>query len=272
MIMRDYTRLLTSGLFVGLMLLLTVMPATAQDEDWCDDAKGWYSDNDGERFCEVREYTLDDRNKVAVDGGNNGGISIEGWDRNEILVRAKVQGFARSEARAQALAEDVEVKTNGTIRADVPDTKRKEWVSVSYRVYVPHDSNLDLEAHNGGISIKEVEGDIRFETLNGGVSLKDLAGDVTGRTTNGGLSIELEGNRWDGEGLNVQTTNGGVKMKIPEDYSANLESKTTNGGIHIDFPVTVKGRINRRIKTQLGDGGPMIRAITTNGGVHIKRM
>lgn len=269
--MRDYTRILTYTLALGLMMAFAAS-AQAQDDDWCGDSKGWHSDNDGERYCEVREVTLDAvRDVVRVDGNENGGIKVQGWDRNEILVRTKVQGHARSEDRAEALAKAVTIKTNGTIEADVPETRRKEWVSVSYRIYVPRTSNLDLDAMNGGISIAEVSGRIKFNTLNGGVSLKDLGGDVSGRTTNGGLNIDLTGNRWDGEGLDVETTNGGVELKIPNGYSADLESGTTNGRIHVDFPITVSGRIDRRLKTRIGDGGPMIRATTTNGGVQIKR-
>jgi hypothetical protein len=39
----------------------------------------------------------------------------------------------------------------------------------------------------------------------------------------------------------------------------------------VDFPVTVSGRIDRRLRTQLGQGGATIRVMTTNGGVTISR-
>ena len=52
-------------------------------------------------------------------------------------------------------------------------------------------------------------------------------------------------------------------------YNARLETGTVNGGMTVDFPVTVRGRIGRRVETQLGSGGPLVRAITTNGGVKI---
>ncbi|MGH7719113.1 MAG: hypothetical protein ACREON_09755, partial [Gemmatimonadaceae bacterium] len=71
--------------------------------------------------------------------------------------------------------------------------------------------------------------------------------------------------------LDLRTTNGGVDLSIPGNYSATLETGTVNGGMSIDFPITVQGRITRRLTTQLGGGGPTIRAITTNGGVRIRR-
>ena len=108
-------------------------------------------------------------------------------------------------------------------------------------------------------------------TVNGGLSLRRVAGDVRAETTNGGLTVELDGDRWRGAGLDARTTNGGVQLDIPRDYSARLETGTVNGSMNIDFPVTVQGSIGRRITTQLGSGGPSIRAITTNGGVRIRQ-
>lgn len=65
--------------------------------------------------------------------------------------------------------------------------------------------------------------------------------------------------------------NGGVRLLIPDGYSAELVTGTVNGGIDIDFPITIQGRLGRRITTSLGDGGPTVRAVATNGGVQIQR-
>jgi hypothetical protein len=241
----------------------------AQDQDWCRDSD---HDRDHDRYCEVREFTLRaDRDVIIVDAAPNGGVRVEGWDRNEILVRAKVQSQARSEDDALDIANEIEVTTGQTITADGPRTGRHEGWSVSFRVYVPHNSNLDLESTNGGITIEDVQGEIQFRTTNGGIHLSGLKGDVNGRTTNGGLNIELDGDGWDGDGLDVRTTNGGVKLYVPDDYACDLETGTVNGSFQIDFPIMVQGRIDRRIEAQLGGGGKTIKVFTTNGSVSIRK-
>jgi hypothetical protein len=63
--------------------------------------------------------------------------------------------------------------------------------------------------------------------------VSNVGGDIRGETTNGGLNIDLKGDRWDGAGLDVETHNGGVRMTLPENYSAELETGTTNGGVTI---------------------------------------
>lgn len=263
------------GLLAVVACAATVAPLQGQvrwqrgDQDWCDQGSGG---RDRERFCEVLTTTLDPMGSLDLDGGANGGVRVEAWDRNEIEVRARVQASARSEDRAQEIGRAVELRVDGgRIRAEGPGTGRREGWGVSWEVHVPRSTNLRVRTTNGGIDVTDVVGDIDFRATNGGVTLVGVAGDVRGRTTNGGLHVELSGDGWSGAGMDVETTNGGVTLLIPEDYSAELVTGTTNGGIDVDFPVTVRGRIGRQLRTTLGDGGPTIRAVTTNGGVHISR-
>ena len=240
---------------------------------WLDDCRSgrWGNDRDRERYCDVREQTIPARSQLRVDGRENGGIKIVGADRNDILVISKIQAQAGSESEAKELASGIRIDMGDDIRADGPSNRwRSQW-SVSYEIHVPRKIALDLTANNGGISIENVDGRLEFETNNGGISLTGVSGNVRGSTSNGGVDVVLTGDRWSGEGLDVRTTNGGVELAIPANYSAQLETGTVNGGMDIGFPVTVQGRIDRRLTTQLGNGGPPVRVTTTNGGVSLRR-
>ncbi len=228
---------------------------------------------DGQRHCEMREQSIPTSGGlIRVDGKRNGGVSVRGWDRNEILVRAQISAQAPTEDEARALVSEVRVITGGAnIYADGPETRNNRWWAVSFEVFVPRQSDLSLKAHNGGISIDSVRGAMDFDTLNGGISLRDVNGKVKGHTTNGGLSVRLSGNRWEGEGLDIETKNGGVNLLIPENYSARLETGTVNGGVNLGFPLTLQGKIEKNIATDLGSGGATIRVMTTNGGISVRK-
>lgn len=254
-------------------LAVTAAEAEAQweraDAGWCDEEWGG---RESDRSCFALVADFSDPGRLTVDGGLNGGVTVEGWSGDRVEVRAKVWANARGGARAEEIADQVSVRMDGgRLSADGPDTGRGENWGVSWEVMVPRATDLDIETHNGGIGVTDVSGTIQFQALNGGVHLTGVGGDVEGRTTNGGLHIELDGDNWDGEGLDVETTNGGVTLRVPTDYSARLETGTVNGGIDIDFPVMVQGRVGRRLTTTLGEGGPLVRAMTTNGGVKITR-
>jgi hypothetical protein len=233
----------------------------------------WYNDRLVGN-CEIREQTLAlSGGPISIDGRENGGVSVKGWDQGQVLVRARVQTGAPTADEAKALAGQIRIETSGAkIFASGPDGRRDYNWNVSYEVFVPRRADLSVETHNGGIAIADVNGRIDFSALNGGVVLKRVGGAVRGSTTNGGLVIELTGDRWDGESLDVSTTNGGVIMSVPENYSAHLQTGTVNGSINVDFPVNVQGRLTKQVAFDLGSGGPLIKAMTTNGGVHLKRL
>ncbi len=229
--------------------------------------------NSGRRasHCEIKEVTLSPTGTtISVDAGQNGGVSVKGWDRNEILVRARVQTGAPTQSEAESLAQQIRIETVGKIYSTGPERRDGYNWSVSYEVFVPSRSDLSLQAHNGGIVISDVHGKIEFNGLNGGVVLRRVGGSVRGGTTNGGLVVELSGDRWDGEELDVKTTNGGIVMSVPDNYSAHLQTATVNGNISIDFPEVVHGK-SKQLAVNLGSGGAIVRAVTTNGGVKIKR-
>lgn len=236
---------------------------------YCDDFE--YRGRPRERFCEVRDTRMSAPSRLLVDGAQNGSVTIVGWDRNDVLVRAMIQANADTRREAEALAKDIKIEM-GTdrIRADRPRNTRYENWSVSYEVWVPRKINLDAEAENGGVSVEGVEGRMSLHTINGSMRLRDVAGDVRAETTNGSASATLSGTAWRGTGLDLETTNGSVTLELPRNFNADLETGTVNGQWSVDFPITVQGTIGRRLTTKLGNGGPRIRAVTTNGGVRIR--
>jgi len=258
---------------LALVGFIGVAPAQKKSESSleCRDGRG----NDRlQSHCEIKEQTLPAGGIITVDGKQNGGISIKGWERSEVLVRSRIQTQAPTQAEADQLAREVHVETAGlSIHAEGPQPREDYQWYVSYEIFVPRRSDLSLHAHNGGISISDVSGRIDFKTMNGGVTLRRVGGAVRGSTTNGGVHVELAGARWDGEELNVKTTNGGVNIAMPNNYSAHLETSTVNGNVSSDFPMNVplteRGRLPKDISVEIGSGGSPIRVTTTNGGVHV---
>lgn len=259
---------LTAFVFVLGISAQNKAEARSKYREFCSD-NNWSSDN-RVSFRELREMTVPATGSLSVDAGQNGGIRVKGENRSDVLVRACVQAWGKTDDEAKAAASAIRIETGGTIKAEGGDDRN--W-SVSYEISVPRNTGLDLKAHNGGISIGSVDGNIVFETMNGGVTLSDVAGSVKGATTNGGVKVALNGSTWRGSGLDVTTTNGGVTLSLPENYSAHVETGTVNGGFQSDFASLNVDRKDRsrpsRVSADLNGGGAPIRVVTTNGGVRI---
>ncbi len=261
---------------VAVLSILPWQPARAQETSSNPPGERTCSPNHFENglatYAETRDQRLATASTNQVDPGQNGSVMVHAWQQSDVLVRACIQSAAPSDSEARALASQVKIaEAPGRIEPSGPSEDHRHRWDVSYEVWVPTASNLDLRAHNGSIGIDSVHGKIRFDTTNGSVHLDKIGGDVDGSTTNGSLRIILAGNRWDGAGLRAETTNGSVRVSIPDNYSAKVETSTVNGRVNVDFPITVSGEIGKSLSFQLGSGGPTIEARTTNGSIYIGR-
>jgi hypothetical protein len=271
--------------FVALLLLAGARGLQAQayrddnDADWLErcrnDGNSRYTDNDRARACEVRNVPMKLAGRsLSIDGQRNGGIHVVGWSGDSVKVTARIQVQARTDAAAKGVLSQIRVESTGSgVRANGPSMEgydEQSW-AVSFMVFVPRKFDLDLEAHNGGLSVNGVSGRLELATTNGSLSLNDVGGDVHARTQNGSLNVQLTGSKWAGSGLNAETHNGSVRLAVPENYAAQLETGTVNGRINTEIPITVSGNISRRMSFAIGGGGPPVRVTTTNGSVTIMR-
>ena len=269
---------LALALLAGASVLHAQSSRDENDADWlarCRDGGGRYGDDDRGRACEVRKVPVRlSGRSISIDGERNGSIQVVGWSGDSVSVTARIQAQARTDGAAQAILPRIKITADGrSVRSDGPsmDGYDNESWAVSYVVFVPRRFDLDLEAHNGGLSVRGVSGKLELGTTNGSLGLDDVGGDVRAHTQNGSLNVQLTGTKWDGAGLDAETHNGSVRLSVPETYSARLETGTVNGRINTEIPITVSGNISRRMSFSLGSGGAPVRATTTNGSVSITR-
>lgn len=262
-------------LFLALMIATAPAVLAQQDEDdWMENCRD-YESRRRVPHCEIRTsgYRQAAGGILVAEPNQNGGVSIQGWDRDSVHVEARIRAVGRTEEDARALSQRIRIVTErGAISASGPSMERDGSWHVMLVVYVPRRTNVRAETHNGPIWLARVEGNIDVRAVNGPIALRELAGDVRARAQNGPITVTLGGTRWNGGGLDAETQNGPMLLYVPEGYNAQLETGTTNGPMSIGFPITVMGRaLEKRLTTTLGDGGPTIRARTQNGPLTIRR-
>jgi len=275
------TRYLAAAAAALALLVLpgSTLRAQESDDEWLSNCReGWGDWGSRARRCEIRETGMKATGRpLTIDPGMNGGVEIIGWNNSDsIAITARIQVNARSGSDADAVARDIKIEASGgTIRAtggNGPFGRRQNW-SVSFVVMVPRHSDLTLSTQNGPLSVEDVAGRMDLRTQNGPLSLSGVGGDVHASAQNGPLTIDLLGTRWEGTGLDAETQNGPADLRIPDNYNAKIEFGTINGPLDVGFPVTVtlSGRVRDRVSTTLGNGGPPIRVVTTNGPMTVRR-
>jgi hypothetical protein len=121
--------------FSTLLLVFTAAVAPAQVRDrpafTCEDTDGW--NDDRASHCEIREETIAGGNPLDVDAGSNGGIRVHGWERSEVLVRARIVGTGDTDAEARQMVSQVRLEAaGGQVRARGPEQQGDRHWTVSY--------------------------------------------------------------------------------------------------------------------------------------------
>ena len=191
-----------------------------------------------QRVCEVRQFTVAATGRRADrSDGTNGGISVEGQARGDVQILAKVTADAETQARAREIANAIRINpTLERVGADGPREPRTGRAGRSaIRLAVPRALNMSLRTTNGGIVIQDVDSKVEFATTNGGVKLIGTwqAMCAGARRTAASMSSSMV-RPGRAKGSTSKRRNGGVRLVIPEHYSAQLEAHTNNGGLNID--------------------------------------
>ncbi|MBX3131970.1 MAG: DUF4097 family beta strand repeat protein [Gemmatimonadaceae bacterium] len=212
---------------------------------------------------------------VRVEAGSGNAVSLEAEKRsrrgNVDEVRIETRQTSSGDVIICALwREGSSCDEDGIRGGERRDNRRGDDVSVTMTVRVPAHAKVDARTVNGGVSVDAVQGDVRARTTNGDVEAASTAGAVYARTTNGSIRVRGVIPR---EGLDYHTTNGSIEIELPANANANLDLSTVNGRVTSDFPITFTGEINpRNIRATLGEGGPTLRARTTNGSIRLRKM
>src|SRR3954470_16033916 len=108
--------LFTGAACLGLALLSANAPLLAQLRDNAEpqlkcENQGY--NNDRPRHCEVRELNVASIGRLGIDSGQNGGVTAKGWQRNDVLVRARIEAQAETEGAAAIMTSRVLVDGSG---------------------------------------------------------------------------------------------------------------------------------------------------------------
>src|ERR1700689_3223542 len=140
---------LTGAAWIGLAVSTAGIPLLAQLQD--NEEKQLTCQNgghDGEsaRHCEIREQALPAIGRLSVDSGQNGGATVKGWLRSDVLIRARVETSGETGAAAALMASQVSIDSaGGQVRAMVPESTNNSSWSVSYEIFVPQNTDLTLK-------------------------------------------------------------------------------------------------------------------------------
>jgi len=199
----------------------------------------------------------------------NGTVRIEGWDREEVEVRA-IKTTPDRESALDMVSIEIESRPDAvSVSTHYPQDEGVE-VAVDYVIHVPRHAQLNrINTVNGTLRVMSSDSIGDLHTVNGNIEVYEGSGNVHAHTTNGNVYLELK-HPADTRGASAETTNGSVLLAIPSDLPADLDARCMNGSFSSELPMVMKGADQPRVvRGRLGAGGAAIHLGTVNGAIRI---
>ncbi len=245
---------------------------------------------DGERptiQSEERTVSKAEAAVLRVHEVENGGVQVQGWDKDVYSVtacKAAVGGDA-----ARLLSQIKLAVQGGEVSVSGPHGDREDW-TVYLLIRTPRSADIEVTAHNGPVSFYTVDGKVTTRATNGPISMKDCSGEAnisaengpisfsgtSGKlrlhTQNGPISVSLGAN-WDGSELVADAVNGPLTLRVPSGFrSSFLVESNGHSPVSCHASICADARKtwdddHRRI--EYGSGSPVIRLSTENGPISV---
>lgn len=152
----------------------------------------------------------------------SGAISVEGWDKNQIEIKADLEApSARIIPRQDDNGITIDVVRDNQGRGDVG--------SVNFKISIPVDSSVDIETNYGDLAVNNVKGStVRAHvTAEGNITLTQIRSKSV-------MAHNIMGDiLFDGELLpegiyTLQSNDGNINIRIPENSAFNLNAIAPN--------------------------------------------
>jgi hypothetical protein len=254
----------------------------------CSDLHVRFDDHDAVMQTEERTITRSEAPTLRVLAESNGGIQVQGWDKETYSATLCKAAEAGTEADL-TLSKIHLTFQNGELGVSGPSSHER-W-SAHILIWAPQTAALDLRVNNGPLTLHQVDGNLKVRAENGPITVTDCAGELdlhshngpvtlegnSGKqsvhTENGPVTLSLSGNSWSGPGMEASATNGPVTIRIPSGFQSGvLLESDGRGPFECRARVCSEGRKtwdddHKRI--EFGSGPTLIRVSTVNGPVSV---
>ena len=140
--------------------------------------------------------------------------------------------------------------------------------------------DVRVRTDDGSIRLRETTGKVDIETLDGSVTVTGQLTHLRAKSGDGSVRVTAEKGSALGDDWSVETNDGTVELRLPEDLAAEVDAATSDGSIRSSHPhLAVPERSGERedrdddrraLKATLGAGGHALRVRTGDGSIRFE--
>jgi hypothetical protein len=232
---------------------------------------------------------------VTLIGAPRGSVTVEGWTRNEVELTANIELKGPTEADLDQLAlvntfvfdEDlnhISVLTTGThdrafMKRAAKNFPKKllnlPW-KIDYRLRVPTNTDLEINAGHGPMKLSGVEGSLLLTATESETAVTATGGVLSTTVTFGVITLTVPTRSWRGSGANIRIASGTINVDLPPGFSGDIDAEVLRTG---KIVTTYEGLVSREkpgiteriVRARTGAGGPSFKFTVGDGTVNIRK-
>ena len=137
-------------------------------------------------------------------------------------------------------------------------------------VHLPASMRVSAHSVSGDVAVTGAEGDVTATSVSGDVRMDDLdASSVHAESVSGNVHVTIRALTGDGD-LMFKSVSGDVAVTVPRTLDAEFSMSSVSGNLETDFPITIRGRMERRdVHARIGKGGRRLEVSTVSGDVRL---
>jgi hypothetical protein len=232
---------------------------------------------------------------VTLIAAPRGSVTVEGWSRNEVELTADIELQGPTEADLDQLArvnsfvfdEDLNhlsVLTTGThdrvyMKRSAKNFPKKllnmPW-KIDYRLRVPVNTDLEVNAGHGTVKLSGVEGGLRVSATESDTALVLTGGIVSTTVTAGSITLTIPARSWRGGGADLRIASGTINVDLQPGFSGDIDAEVLRTGKIVNTYEGLASRekpgiTERTVRARAGAGGAYFKFTVGDGTVNIRR-
>ena len=203
-----------------------------------------------------------------------GSITVTGADVTDCNITAEITVKARTEEKAQKLAEEVKIEheLSGdklSIKAEKPAALKRRSLVVDFKIIAPKQLKLDCSTHVGTVKVSDINGRIKVSTDVGSIICDLVIAELDLKSNVGSIEVKYADAAPSACNVDIATNVGSIEFAGPPQLSAQVSASTNVGSIETARPITVVGKVGKSIGGTIGSGEGKVRLKTNVGSIEI---
>jgi hypothetical protein len=232
---------------------------------------------------------------VTLIAAPRGSVTVEGWPRNEVELTANIELKGPTEAELDQLAavnnfvfdEDMNhlsILTTGThdrvyMKRAAKNFPKKllnmPW-KIDYRLRVPVNTDLEVNAGHGEVKLSGVEGALRVSATESDTALTLTGGTISTTVTVGSITLGIPTRSWRGSGADIRIASGTINVDLQPGFSGDIDAEILRTGKIVNTYEGLASRekpgiTERTVRARAGAGGAFFRFTVGDGTVNIRK-